>query len=133
MSKRLRRENEYLTEEVKAGRNQRLLVGASPSFGKVVELVKAVTLTDTTVILLGETGTGKEVLAQALHDLDTRRQQPFIRVNCAALPLRATSRSTFHISHRVLIGHVEDRQRQDCLPMAIRSNIAPSGRNGRID
>ena len=86
MSKRLRRENEYLTEEVKAGRNQRLLVGASPSFGKVVELVKAVTLTDTTVILLGETGTGKEVLAQALHDLDTRRQQPFIRVNCAALP-----------------------------------------------
>ena len=86
LSERLRRENEYLTEEVKASRNQRLLVGASPSFGKVVELVKAVTLTDTTVILLGETGTGKEVLAQALHDLDTRRQQPFIRDNCAALP-----------------------------------------------
>jgi formate hydrogenlyase transcriptional activator len=86
LSERLRRENEYLTEEVKASRNQRLLVGASPSFGKVVELVKAVAPTDTTVLLLGETGTGKEVLAQALHDLSTRSQKPFIRVNCAALP-----------------------------------------------
>ena len=86
LSERLRRENEYLAEEVKASRNQRLLVGASLSFSKVVELVKAVAPTDTTVLLLGETGTGKEVLAQALHDLSTRSQKPFIRVNCAALP-----------------------------------------------
>ncbi len=86
LSERLRRENEYLAEEVKASRNQRLLVGASSSFSKVVELVKAVAPTDTTVLLLGETGTGKEVLAQALHDLSTRSQKPFIRVNCAALP-----------------------------------------------
>jgi formate hydrogenlyase transcriptional activator len=71
---------------VKASRNQRLLVGASSSFSKVVELVKAVAPTDTTVLLLGETGTGKEVLAQALHDLSARSEKPFIRVNCAALP-----------------------------------------------
>ena len=86
LSERLRRENEYLAEEVKASRNQRLLVGASSSFSQVVELVKAVAPTDTTVLLLGETGTGKEVLAQALHDLSARSQKPFIRVNCAALP-----------------------------------------------
>ena len=86
LSERLRRENEYLAEEVKASRNHRLLVGASLSFNKVVELVKAVAPTDTTVLLLGETGTGKEVLAQALHDLSTRSHKPFIRVNCAALP-----------------------------------------------
>ncbi|WHZ22361.1 MAG: Transcriptional regulator, Fis family [Nitrospira sp.] len=86
LSERLRRENEYLAEEVKASRNLRLVVGTSPAFTKVVDLVKAVAPTDTTVLLLGETGTGKEVLAQALHDLSARSQKPFIRVNCAALP-----------------------------------------------
>jgi len=86
LSERLRQENEYLAEEVKASRNLRLVVGTSPSFTKVVDLVKAVAPTDTTVLLLGETGTGKEVLAQALHDLSGRSHKPFIRVNCAALP-----------------------------------------------
>ncbi|GMV49928.1 MAG: Formate hydrogenlyase transcriptional activator FhlA [Nitrospirae bacterium] len=86
LSEQLRRENEYLTEEVKASRNLRLVVGNSPTFSKVVDLVRAVAPTDTTVLLLGETGTGKEVLAQALHDLSTRSHKPFIRVNCAALP-----------------------------------------------
>jgi formate hydrogenlyase transcriptional activator len=86
LSEQLRRENEYLAEEVKASRNLRLVVGASPAFTKVVDLVKAVAPTDTTVLLLGETGTGKEVLAQALHDLSARSHKPFIRVNCAALP-----------------------------------------------
>jgi len=86
LSDRLRRENEYLAEEVKASRNLRLVVGTSLSFRKVVDLLKAVAPTDTTVLLLGETGTGKEVLAQALHDLSLRSHKPFIRVNCAALP-----------------------------------------------
>ncbi len=86
LSEQLRRENEYLAEEVKASRNLRLVVGASPSFTKVVDLVKAVAPMDTTVLLLGETGTGKEVLAQALHDMSARNRKPFIRVNCAALP-----------------------------------------------
>ncbi len=86
LSERLRRENEYLAEEVKASRNLRLVAGTSSSFTKVIDLVKAVAPTDTTVLLLGETGTGKEVLAQALHDLSGRSHKPFIRVNCAALP-----------------------------------------------
>lgn len=86
LSEQLRRENEYLAAEVKASRDLRLVVGTSPSFTKVVDLLKVVAPTDTTVLLLGETGTGKEVLAQALHDLSTRCDKPFIRVNCAALP-----------------------------------------------
>lgn len=61
-------------------------MGTSLSFRKAVDLLKAVAPTDTTVLLLGKTGTGKEVLAQALHDLSLRSHKPFIRVNCAALP-----------------------------------------------
>ena len=86
LSEKLRLENEYLAEEVKASRNLGSVIGESASFRKVVELVKAVAPTQTTALLLGETGTGKEVLARAIHDLSPRSDKPFIRVNCAALP-----------------------------------------------
>lgn len=86
LSEQLRRENEYLVEEVKASRNLGSVVGESPSFRHVLDLVKAVAPNNTTALLLGETGTGKEVLARAIHDLSPRSDKPFIRVNCAALP-----------------------------------------------
>jgi formate hydrogenlyase transcriptional activator len=86
LSEKLRLENEYLAEEVKASRNLGSVIGESPAFRKVIELVKAVAPTQTTALLLGETGTGKEVLARAIHDLSPRSDKPFIRVNCAALP-----------------------------------------------
>jgi formate hydrogenlyase transcriptional activator len=62
------------------------MVGESPPFQHVLALVKAVAPTNTTVLLLGETGTGKELLARAIHDLSPRHAKPFIRVNCAGLP-----------------------------------------------
>ena len=86
LSEKLRLENEYLTEEVKASRNLGSVIGESPAFRKVLDLIKAVAPTHTTALLLGETGTGKEVLARAIHDLSPRSDRPFIRVNCAALP-----------------------------------------------
>jgi formate hydrogenlyase transcriptional activator len=86
LSEKLRLENEYLTEEVKASRNLGSVIGESPAFRKVLDLVRAVAPTDTTALLLGETGTGKEVLARAIHELSPRSDRPFIRVNCAALP-----------------------------------------------
>ncbi len=86
LSEQLRRENEYLAEEVKANRSLNAVVGESPAFRKVLDLVKAVAPTTTTVLLLGETGTGKEVLAETIHNLSPRSSKPFIRVNCAALP-----------------------------------------------
>ncbi|HEX2056079.1 MAG TPA: sigma 54-interacting transcriptional regulator, partial [Nitrospiraceae bacterium] len=86
LSEKLRLENEYLTEEVKASRHLGAVIGESPAFRKVLDLVKAVAPTDTTALLLGETGTGKEVLARAIHDLSPRSDRPFVRVNCAALP-----------------------------------------------
>ncbi|WP_447987496.1 sigma 54-interacting transcriptional regulator [Nitrospira sp. Nam74] len=86
LSDQLRHENEYLAEEVRLSRNLGTMVGESPPFQQVLSLVKAVAPTNTTVLLLGETGTGKELLARAIHDLSPRHAKPFIRVNCAGLP-----------------------------------------------
>ena len=58
----------------------------SPRFLSVIEEIGQVAQTNSTVLLLGETGTGKEVLAQAIHDASARRDRPMVKVNCAALP-----------------------------------------------
>ncbi|MBI5091214.1 MAG: sigma-54-dependent Fis family transcriptional regulator [Candidatus Hydrogenedentes bacterium] len=62
------------------------MVGATPAMRRVIETIGKVAPTDSTVLLLGESGSGKEVLANALHRLSPRRDRPFIAVNCAALP-----------------------------------------------
>lgn len=86
LSEQLARGNEYLNEEVKRSQGLGAIVGESPGVAQVLNLARAVAPTDTTVLLTGETGTGKEVVARAIHDLSPRRDKPFIRVNCAALP-----------------------------------------------
>lgn len=86
LSEQLTRQNEYLAEEVKLSRNFGTMVGQSHAFRHVLDLIRAVAPTSTTVLLLGETGTGKELLARAVHDGSPRHHKPFIRVNCAALP-----------------------------------------------
>jgi formate hydrogenlyase transcriptional activator len=62
------------------------LIGTSPKFRAVIEDVQTVAPVDCTVLLRGETGTGKEVVAQAIHDASPRRRHPFVAVNCAAIP-----------------------------------------------
>src|ERR1700689_5085557 len=62
------------------------IVGESPALKKVMQQVNLVAQTDSTVLILGETGTGKELIARAIHDLSSRSARPFIRVNCAAIP-----------------------------------------------
>lgn len=61
-------------------------VGRSPAFARVVELARAVARSESTVLIMGETGTGKDVLAHYIHSCSPRRNAPFIAVNCAALP-----------------------------------------------
>ena len=63
-----------------------LPVGESPAARRVMELIEQVAATDSTVLLLGETGTGKEVFASRIHELGSRRNRPMVRVNCAAIP-----------------------------------------------
>ncbi|HEX9638155.1 MAG TPA: sigma 54-interacting transcriptional regulator [Acidobacteriota bacterium] len=82
---RLKRENVYLREEIRQEHNFHEIVGSSPALLKVLSEVETVAPTDSTVVILGETGTGKELIARALHDRSRRRQHPLVKVNCAAI------------------------------------------------
>jgi formate hydrogenlyase transcriptional activator len=86
LKERLERENSYLKQAAVQVRPPQGLTSRSSRFLSVVEEIKHVALTSSTVLLLGETGSGKEVLAQAIHDASTRKDRPMIKVNCAALP-----------------------------------------------
>ena len=85
LRERLERENAYL-RQVAEVRSVHGLVSRSARFKAVVEEVRQVAPAEATVLLLGETGTGKEVLAQAIHDLSSRKDHPMVKVSCAALP-----------------------------------------------
>jgi DNA-binding NtrC family response regulator len=83
---RLRRENEALRTEVMAFRNERQIIGDSPAVRRLLQTVAMAAPTRATVLLQGESGTGKELFARAIHDQSDRRDRPFIKLNCAALP-----------------------------------------------
>jgi len=82
---RLQRERTYLRDESKTERDLRLLTGESPAMKGVRLAIQQVSRTESTVLILGETGTGKELVARAIHQLGSRREQLLVAVNCAAL------------------------------------------------
>ena len=86
LKERLANEKLYLEEEVRSQHGFMDVVGNSRALREVLAQVETVAPTDATVLLLGETGTGKELLARAVHDRSLRRARPFIKVNCAAIP-----------------------------------------------
>ena len=75
----------YLEEEIRAEFGA--IVGESPALKTALHLVSVVAPTDSTVLILGETGTGKELIARAIHNLSGRRERAFVKLNCAAIPL----------------------------------------------
>ena len=75
-----------LEEEIRPAQNAGNMVGESLRFQAVVRDIQMVAPTDATVLIQGETGTGKELVASAIHDLSDRRKRPFVMVNCAAIP-----------------------------------------------
>ena len=82
----LQAENVYLRREVQERLGTGTLVGHSPAVRHVMELVQQVAMTDSTVLLIGETGTGKELFATQIHELSARRGRAMVRVNCSAIP-----------------------------------------------
>jgi PAS domain S-box-containing protein len=83
---RLQQQNVYLQEEIKAEHNFDEIVGRSPGLVSVLQRVSKVAGTDATVLISGETGTGKELVARAVHSASPRKAKPLIKLNCAALP-----------------------------------------------
>jgi formate hydrogenlyase transcriptional activator len=86
LNERLERENVYLKEEVKLDHSHSEVIGDSVSVQRVLQKAEQVAPTDSTVLLLGETGTGKELIARTIHDLSRRKGRLMVKVNCAALP-----------------------------------------------
>jgi PAS domain S-box-containing protein len=84
---RLQQQNLYLQDEIKQGHNFEEIIGQSTALIRVLTDVSQVAPTDASVLITGETGTGKELIARAIHSRSTRRDKPLIKVNCAALPM----------------------------------------------
>jgi formate hydrogenlyase transcriptional activator len=86
LKEQLAQEKLYLEDEIRSEMNFAQIIGNSPSLRKVLKHVETVAPTDSTVLIYGETGTGKELIARAIHDLSPRRAKPFVKLNCAAIP-----------------------------------------------
>ncbi|HXJ94530.1 MAG TPA: sigma 54-interacting transcriptional regulator [Terriglobia bacterium] len=86
LKERLATEKLYLEDEIRTEHNFEEIVGQSPALKRILRQVETVAPTDATVLIQGETGTGKEVIARAIHNLSRRRDRTFVKINCAAIP-----------------------------------------------
>src|SRR5260370_25670280 len=77
----------YLEDEIRVEQNFEEIIGNSPRLKDVIKSVRTVAPADSTVLIKGETGTGKDVVARAMHNPSPRKAQAFVKVNCAAIPL----------------------------------------------
>src|SRR5262249_50818737 len=107
---RLHEQNLYLQEEIKADHNFEQIIGRSPALMDVLAHVGRVAPTDATVLVTGETGTGKELIARAVHSASPRRDKPLIKVNCAALPAALVESELFGHEKGAFSGAIARRQ-----------------------
>ena len=82
----LSKEKLYLEDEIRSAMNFTQTIGSSAPLRRILKRVETVAPTDSTVLIYGETGTGKELIARAIHDLSPRGSKPFVKLNCAAIP-----------------------------------------------
>jgi PAS domain S-box-containing protein len=106
---RLQQQNVYLREEIKSEYNFDEIIGGSPSLRAALAKVKQVAPTPSTVLILGETGTGKELIARALHHNSRRRERPLIKLNCAAIPTGLIESELFGHEKGAFTGAIERR------------------------
>jgi formate hydrogenlyase transcriptional activator len=106
---RLAAEKQYLEEEIRREYNPDEIVGDSPNLMKLLQLVEQVAPTDSNVLITGETGTGKELIARAVHSRSTRKDRPLVKVNCGAIPAGLVESELFGHVKGAFTGATTDR------------------------
>jgi len=99
----------YLEEEIRTAFNFEEIIGDSAALKKALTQVELVAPAGTTVLLLGETGTGKELFARAIHNLSTRRERTFVKINCAAIPSGLLESELFGHERGAFTGAVQQK------------------------
>jgi formate hydrogenlyase transcriptional activator len=105
----LAQENLYLEDEIRSELNFAEVVGKSEALRRVLTLVETVAPTDSTVLIYGETGTGKELIARAVHNLSSRRSNAFVKLNCAAIPTGLLESEMFGHERGAFTGAIAQR------------------------
>ena len=106
---RLEQENVYLQEEIKLEHNFDEIIGRSKPLKAALKKIERVAPTDTTVLILGETGTGKELIARAIHSRSSRKDRPLVKVNCATLPANLIESELFGHEKGAFTGALQKR------------------------
>jgi formate hydrogenlyase transcriptional activator len=102
-------ENVYLREEIKQDHHFDEMIGNSQGLRQAISLVERVAPTNTTTLILGETGTGKELVARAIHERSGRRARPLVKVNCAAMPVGLVESELFGHERGAFTGATDKR------------------------
>ena len=109
MTNKLAEEKRYLEEELRTEYGFEEIVGESTGLKRVLKQVETVAPTDATVLILGETGTGKELIARAIHQLSQRREHTFVKLNCSAIPLGLLESELFGHEKGAFTGAIAQR------------------------
>lgn len=109
LKNQLKEEKLYLEEEIRTEYNFEEIIGKSPALKRVLQDVETVAATDSTVLVYGETGTGKELIAHAIHNLSRRRERTLVKVNCAAIPTGLLESEFFGHERGAFTGAIDRR------------------------
>jgi transcriptional regulator with GAF, ATPase, and Fis domain len=114
--KDLEEENQLLKEQVEGRYNFSGIIGKSEKMKEIFDKVSAVAQTDSTILLLGESGTGKELVANAIHFSSHRKDEPFVKVSCAAIPETLLEAELFGYEKGAFTGAVKQKKEGSSSP-----------------